>query len=254
MRRARSLSSTLRPSVIRIRVAKVGLAIPRSSSLIRWKGIPTRSDRSSWVNLAFVRSSSIASPSALWVGDRGLVRRRGGKFKAAFPPECSVVNRYNVKRRLTRRHAIPGRYLPGVSESGRWWSAWPPPIVALSMSNVLTCKAAWQPRREPSSGLVRARKCRSATGCKKIKRSRQKAGPLSLRPAQGTGPRIFGSTSAVLVSRNGRHRLLSLHDLHAVTPSHLFAGGGSFDRQAGARADRGERASGGPRLVTSGYA
>lgn len=85
---------------MRVKVAKVGLATPRSSSLIRWKDIPRRSDSSSWVRLAFVRSSSIASPSALWAGDRGLVRRRGGKVKAAFPPGSSGVNRYSVKRRV----------------------------------------------------------------------------------------------------------------------------------------------------------
>lgn len=72
--RASSLSSTPRPSDTRSRVAKVGLAMPRSSSLIRWKDIPSRSASSSWVKPAFVLNSSIASPSALWAGDRGLVR------------------------------------------------------------------------------------------------------------------------------------------------------------------------------------
>jgi hypothetical protein len=54
----------------------------------------------------------------LCCGDRGLVRRRGGKVKAAFPPGSSVVNRYNVKRRMAGKGAIPSKYLVAFGLSG----------------------------------------------------------------------------------------------------------------------------------------
>lgn len=152
IRLASSLSSTPRPLVTRIKVAKVGFAMPRSSSLIRWKDIPRRSESSSCDRPAFVRSSSIA----LCCGDRGLVRRRGGKVQAAFPPGSSFVNRYNVKRWGRGQDAIPGAYLAA--------------IVPLSMSNVLACNEAgrgdpgrrWGLGREGPSGRIRAWCC--ATG------------------------------------------------------------------------------------------
>src|SRR4029077_4145434 len=66
-------------------------------------------------------------------------RSRGGPAagrqgcKAAFPPESSVVNRYNVSRRRRGQDAIPGTFLDrAIMELSI-------ATVPLSMLNVLTC-------------------------------------------------------------------------------------------------------------------
>jgi hypothetical protein len=88
-------------------------------------------------------------------------------------------------------------------------------MVPLSMLNVLACNAPEFSKRGTFSGRVRARCGAIDIGCKQV---RQEAGCLPQQFDQGRAPRFFGSTSAVLVSRNDRHRLLDNDELMLSPP------------------------------------